>query len=131
MNNNKNNGSFIKKQIKRLMIGICKIIYLYIPIRRLNRFLKDKRSTLYAYWIRNSFKCCPPSVRFAKIGMLHDPEYISIGEKCSFQDYLYLTAWKEYQGEHFTPNLQLEIMAVLGHSIISRAPIRYKSEITA
>ena len=107
MTNNKKNDSFIKKQIKRLMIGICKIVYLYIPIRRLNRFLKDKRSTLYAYWVRNSFKCCPPSVRFAKIGMLHDPEYISIGDKCSFQDYLYLTAWKEYQGEHFTPELTI------------------------
>ena len=75
MNCKKKNDSFLKKQIKRLMIGICKIVYLYIPIRRLNRFLKDKLFTLYAYWVRNSFKSCPPSVRFAKISMLHDPEY--------------------------------------------------------
>lgn len=86
MNSNKKKDSFIKKQIKFLLIGICKIVYLCLPIRRLNRFLKDKRSALYAYWVRNSFKSCPPSVRFGKIGMLHDTEYISIGEKCSFQD---------------------------------------------
>lgn len=107
MNSNKNNDSFIKKQIKRMMIGICKLVYLCIPIRKMNRFLKNKRSALYAYWVRNSFKSCPPSVRFGKIGMLHDHEYISIGEKCSFQDYLYLTAWKEYQDEHFSPELSI------------------------
>ena len=26
---------------------------------------------------------------------------------CFFQDYLYLTAWNEYQGEHFTPELTI------------------------
>lgn len=107
MNSNKKKDSFFKKQIKFLLIGICKIVYLCLPIRRLNRFLKDKRSTLYAYWVRNSFKSCPPSVRFGKIGTLHDTEYISIGEKCSFQDYLFLTAIKEYHGEHFTPELTI------------------------
>ena len=107
MNSNKKNDLFLKKQIKRLMIGICKIVYLYIPIRRLNRFLKDKRSTLYAYWVRNSFKSCPPSVRFGKIGYLHDTEYISIGENCGFADFIFLTAWKEYKGEHFTPELTI------------------------
>ena len=107
MNSKKKNDSFIKKQIKRLMIGICKIVYLYIPIRRLNRFLKDKRSTLYAYWVRNSFKSFPPSVRFGKIGSFHDTEYISIGENCGFGDFICLTAWKEYQGEHFAPELTI------------------------
>ena len=93
--------------LKHLVYVLCRMVYICLPIRRLNRFLKDKRSTLYAYWVRNSFKSCPPSVRFGKIGMLHDPEYISIGEKCGFQDYLYLTAWKEYQGEHFAPELTI------------------------
>lgn len=107
MNSNKNNDSFIKKQIKRLTIVICKLVYLCIPIRKMNRFLKRKRSAIYSCWVRNSFNSCPPSVRFAKIGLLHDPEYISIGEKCSFQDYLYLTAWNKYQGDHFTPELKI------------------------
>ena len=123
MNSNKNNGSFIKKQIKRLMIGICKIVYLYIPIRWLNRFLKDKRSTLYAYWVRNSFKSCPTSVRFGKIGMLHDPEYISIGEKCFFQDYLYLLRGMNIKASILLRNLQLEIMAASGLSTISLVSI--------
>ena len=107
MNSNKNNDLFIKKQIKRLMIGICKIVYLYIPIRRLNRFLKDKRSAIYIYWVRNSFKHCPLSVSFGKIGCFHDTEYISIGENCGFGDFIYLTAWQEYHGEHFAPELTI------------------------
>ena len=81
--------------LKYLVDVLCRMVYICLPIRRLNRFLKDKRSTLYAYWVRNSFKSCPPSVRFGKIGMLHDPEYISIGEKCGFQDYLFADTFEE------------------------------------
>lgn len=97
----------MKSNAKKFFIYLCRIAYISLPIHRLNKFLKEKLSTIYSYWIRNSFKICPSSVRFAKIGMLHDPEYISIGEKCCFQDYIYLTAWKEYRGEHFTPNLTI------------------------
>ena len=50
MTYNKKNNSFIKKQIKRLMIGICKIVYLYIPIRRVNRFIKEQRSASSSNW---------------------------------------------------------------------------------
>lgn len=97
----------MKKKTKWIICNICRIVYLCIPLQSLNEFLKAKRSSLYTYWVRNSFKSCPTSVRFAKIGMLHDPEYISIGEKCSFQDFLYLTAWKEFRGDFFTPNLTI------------------------
>lgn len=91
--------------IKRMVIIFISFIYKYVYGQECLLFIKRKRSTIHSYWIRNAFKSCPPSVRFAKIGLLHDPEFISIGEECSFQDYLYLTAWKEYQGDHFTPEL--------------------------
>ena len=97
----------MKKILKWIVINLFRMVYFCFPWQWLKYFLKRKRSTIHSYWIRNAFKNCPASVRFAKIGMLHDPEYISIGEKCSFQDYLYLTAWKEYQGEHFTPELTI------------------------
>ena len=93
--------------LNRLVDVLSRIVYICLPIRRLNIFLKDKRSTLYAYWVRNSFKSCPTSVRFGKIGYLHDMENISIGENCGFADFIFLTAWKEYQGEHFTPELTI------------------------
>ena len=95
----------MKKILKWIVSNLCKMVYFCLPIHRLNVFLKDKRATFYAYWVRNSFKSCPLSVRFGKIGCLHDTECISIGEKCGFADYIYLTAWKEYQGDHFTPEL--------------------------
>ena len=109
--------------LKRLVDILCCMVYICLPIRRLNRFLKDKRSTLYAYWVRNSFKSCPPSVRFAKIGLLHDPEYISIGEKCFFQDYLYLLRGMNIKASILLRNLQLEIMAASGLSTISLVSI--------
>ena len=93
--------------IKRAVIFCIRFLYKYVYGQKCLLFFKRKRSSIHSYWISNAFKSCPPSVRFAKIGMLHDPEYISIGEKCSFQDYLYLTAWQEYQGEHFTPELTI------------------------
>lgn len=47
--------------------------------------------------------------------MLHCPEYISIGEGTSFNDWIYLTAWDHYgciidgieQMQSFTPNLTI------------------------
>ena len=93
--------------IKRMVIIFISFIYKYVYGQKCLLFFKHKRSSIHSYWIRNAFKSCPDSVRFAKIGLLHDPEYISIGEECGFQDYLYLTAWKEYQGDHFTPELSI------------------------
>lgn len=97
----------MKKIIKWIVIFLCRLLYSCFPWQWLKDFFKGKHSSIHSYWIRNAFKSCPPSVRFAKIGMLHDPEYITIGEKSCFQDYLYLTAWKEYQGDHFTPELSI------------------------
>lgn len=93
--------------IKKVLLLHFSFIQKYVFSYNNLLYLKRKQQSVESYWLSSLFKSCPPSVRFAKIGMLHDPEYISIGEKCGFQDYLYLTAWKEYQGEHFTPELTI------------------------
>ena len=90
---------------KRVVKIIIRFIYNYIFSQKCLLYFKRKRYSIYSYWIRNAFKSCPSSVKFAKIGILFGPEFITIGEKCSFQDYLYLTAWKEYCGDHFNPSL--------------------------
>lgn len=97
----------MKRIIKWIICNICRIVYFCIPLQRLNEFLKAKRSSLYTYWIRNSFKSCPTSVRFAKIAKLAGSDCISIGETTCFQDYLFLTAIKEYNRDFFTPNLTI------------------------
>ena len=93
--------------IKKVLLLLISFIQKYVFSYNNLLYLKRKQQSIKSYWLSSLFKSCPSSVRFAKIGMLHDPEYISIGEKCSFQDYLYLTAWKEYQCEHFTPELTI------------------------
>lgn len=81
----------------------CKILYLIFYVHRLNILWNHICIVFYSVWIRNKFKKCPNTVRFTRVGTLHDPDRISIGEYCSFQDYLYLTAWKNYAGNHFDP----------------------------
>ncbi len=93
----------MKNLLKGLVDGLCRIVYFFFPISRISRYWRNINTLLYSNWIRNKFKKCPNTVRFAKVGMLHDPDRISIGEYCSFQDYLYLTAWKNYAGIHFDP----------------------------
>lgn len=93
--------------IKKVLLLLISFIQKYVFSYNNLLYFKRKQQSIKSYWVSSLFKSCPPSVRFAKIGMLHDPKYISIGEKCSFQNYLYLTAWKEYQGEHFTPELTI------------------------
>lgn len=93
--------------LKRLVDVLSRIVYICIPISRINRYWKDISIILYSNWMRNKFKICPNTVRFSKVGMIHDPDRISIGEYCSFQDYVYLTAWKNYAGNHFEPNITI------------------------
>ena len=93
--------------IKKVLLLLISFIQKYVFSYNNLLYLKRKQQSIKSYWLSPLFKSCPPSVRFSKIGMLHDPEYISIGEKCSFQDYLYLTAWKEHKGEHFIPELTI------------------------
>lgn len=93
--------------LKHLIDSLCRIVYICLPLRRLNRSWKDKKAAIYSYWVRNSFKQCPNTVRFAKIGMLKGTDCISLGEYCCFGNYIFLTAWSEYIDERFTPILTI------------------------
>lgn len=47
--------------------------------------------TVNAFFNKGSNK-----VQFGKIGMIHCPQYITIGQKTGFGDWIYLTAWDSY-----------------------------------
>ena len=70
-------------------------LYYYL-IRRfynsLERYKKLKRLEVLKDFKDSDIK----SLSFGVIGMINCPECISIGEHTSFGDWLYLTAWKEY-----------------------------------
>ena len=93
----------IKKVLFLLISFIQKYVFSYNNLL----CLKRKRGSIKSYWLSSLFMSCPPSVRFATIGCLHDTENISIGENSGFADFIFLTAWKEYQGEHLTPALTI------------------------
>ncbi len=91
--------------LKKFIFALCRMFYIFFPLQKICRFIKNKQTTLYSYWLSNQFKKCPASVRFNKIGLLRDTDCISIGERCLFHDFIYLTACKYYNGEHFLPQL--------------------------
>ena len=117
--------------IKKVLLLLISFIQKYVFSYNNLLYLKRKQQSIKSYWLSSLFKSCPPSVRFAKIGMLNDTENISIGENCGFADFIFLTAWNEYQGEHFTPELTIGNNGSFGAFNHITAPIRYKSEITA
>lgn len=55
----------------------------------------DFKTSLRSFWIQNFFKKCDRTVKFGKIGYIHDLDFISIGKNTIFNDYFYLTAWKQ------------------------------------
>lgn len=46
--------------------------------------------------LRKSFIACTDNCYFGTIGKILSPQYISIGDNCSFGDGIYLTAWDSY-----------------------------------
>lgn len=97
-----------------IFCNLSRIVFYCLPIQRLNKFLKGKRLAIYSCWITNSFKSCPNTVKFAKIEMLVGADCISIGAQCFFERYLYLTAIKIYNGEHYNPEITIGKMCSFG-----------------
>ena len=56
-----------------------------------------------------SFRHLGLNTTFQKISLLKGPQYISIGDKCSFEQFLFLTAWDFFQlknsEQHFSPSI--------------------------
>lgn len=61
--------------------------------------------------IRRSFKHFGTGSSFQKISLLKGPQYISIGDKTFFEQFVYLTAWDEFQTlksrQHFSPTISI------------------------
>lgn len=63
-------------------------VFSYRTLQYCKRISRGFRS----YWLRPQFKSCGKTSRFGKIGLLKGMQYISIGEKCFFEDSFFLTA---------------------------------------
>lgn len=78
----------IKKLIKAVIAGISMIW----PYNR-QEWFRIQRNIIRSAWIRREFKHIGDKVMFGKIGLLKGAECISIGDRCKFEDYVFLTAW--------------------------------------
>lgn len=74
----------------------------------LHSLLNRIKGSSYA---KNSFKELGDKSCFQKISLLVGPQYISIGDKCFFENDLYLTAWDYFHSknkeQHFKPTISI------------------------
>lgn len=57
--------------------------------------------------LRLLFSHCGKNVLFGKIGCLKGMKFISIGDCSSFGDFLYMTAWDNYENQIFFPQIKI------------------------
>lgn len=100
--------------MKMFVLLFCRMIHVMCPYHMYQRIRKLK-AYLRSQWIKSEFKsfdCCS----LGKIGLLRGMQYIEVGEKTSFGDWIYLTAWDCYscinsQGkeemQHFYPSIKI------------------------
>ena len=63
---------------------------------------------LLRHWFfTNVFGELGEKTRFSSIELLVGASNIFIGKQCFFDNYLYLSAWKSYEGVHFNPLLKI------------------------
>lgn len=87
----------IKKIVKALVGGVSMLF----PYKRYFE-LKLIKDQIRAKWLEREFKHMGNKVMFGKIGLLKGAECISIGERCNFGDYFFLTAWTRYSTPSIT-----------------------------
>ena len=66
-------------------------------IRRLYNISDENEKENTRKKLLASFESCSPNLHIGKIGMLHCPQYITIGDGTYFGDWIYLTAWDSYK----------------------------------
>ena len=81
----------IKKIIKAMITGVSGVwsYKRYLWLQLIKNQIKSK-------WLERDFKYMGQHVLFGKIGLLKGTECISIGDRCNFGDYVFLTAWTLY-----------------------------------
>lgn len=96
----------MKKQVKYILsviVGITGEVYTYDLYLRLKRY----REKVYSRWLRCYIGNIGQSVTFGRGMRLHLPQYFSIGSNCVFGDHCMLSAWDKYNGETYTPHVEI------------------------
>lgn len=100
--------------MKVLIRLICKIIYTIYPYS-VYQMIRVWNNSLRSQWIKSEFKAFDHCF-IGKIGLLRGMQYIEVGERTGFGDWIYLTAWDRYpcinsQGkeemQHFRPSIKI------------------------
>ncbi len=74
-------------------------------LNRIHNKYIDFWNICYSIYIRHMFHNCASNVRFENLGKIVGSQYITIGANSSIQKGTYLTAWKYFQKQEFSPNI--------------------------
>lgn len=84
---------------KRIILYFFKVCINTIYSYDASQWFKCRKRGIRSYWIASRFQYCHKTVRFGIIGKLNAADCISIGCGTTFGDYIFLTAWKNFQHE--------------------------------
>lgn len=70
-----------------------KFTHRFISCSGVGNILNKIATKIRSYWVSSKFKYCHKTVRFGRIAKISCPEYITISERTTFRDYIYLTVW--------------------------------------
>ena len=65
------------------------------------------KQCLRRLYFKHTFSEIGKSVSFGRIELLAGARYISVGNRCLFDNYLYLTAWDNYRDQRFSPRIEI------------------------
>ena len=94
----------MKTTIKCFFKGLV-ILYRYIWSYDKSHKVEAMLNYMYSLWLSSEFASCGKSVSFKKPVSLRGQDCIFIGDNSSFHKNVVLTAWKDYEGETFSPQI--------------------------
>jgi len=100
---------WINKQIRTVAIRLLNKLNRLLVIAEADSHNRDLAK------LKQSFKSFPASSHIGIIGQIHCPQYITVGERTGFGDWIFLTAWDSFDCiiggkemlQHLTPQLSI------------------------
>ena len=86
-------------------LGIIFSVLHSILFFKKRKWMTDKASALRGLAYARLFKKWGKKNHLGKLGLLEHPECISVGSRNNFDRGLFLTAWTEYRGKKYSPEL--------------------------
>lgn len=80
----------LKNWCRKFVIGLLAVVNHLLDVAKADARHRELEQ------IKSSFKCFPATSHIGIIGQIHCPQYITVGERTGFGDWIFLTAWDTF-----------------------------------